>query len=87
MVPYSILTVTVSPAIFQSDRLSGNVSVDYGSAFDDAYTAKFKTGVGAELWGDFTVGYFVGFTMRLGYARGLASQGTDKVYVLAAVPY
>ncbi len=69
------------------NRLSGNVFVDYGSAFEDAFTAKFKTGVGAELWGDFTVGYFVGFTMRLGYARGLASQGTDKVYLLAAVPY
>lgn len=69
------------------NRLSGNVFVDYGSAFDTAETAQFKTGVGAELWGDFTLGYFVGFTMRLGYARGLASQGTDKVYVVAAVPY
>ena len=69
------------------NRLSGNVFVDYGSAFDDAATALFKTGVGAELWGEMTVGYFVPFTMRLGYARGLASLGTDKVYVLAAVPY
>jgi outer membrane protein assembly factor BamA len=69
------------------NRLSGNVFVDYGSAFDDARAAAFKTGVGAELWAEMNVGYFVGFTMRGGYARGLASQGTDKIYFVAAVPY
>ncbi len=69
------------------NRISGNAFVDYGSAFDDAAVAKFKTGAGGELWFDFTLGYIVDFTFRLGYARGLASGGVDKVYFVAAVPF
>jgi len=38
------------PVFFQ--RLSGTLFTDYGAAFDDASTAKFKTGVGGELWLD-----------------------------------
>lgn len=69
------------------NRINGNVFVDYGSAFDAPETAKFKTGVGAELWFDMTIGYFVSLMMRVGYARGLASEGLDKVYFVASVPY
>jgi hypothetical protein len=69
------------------NRISGNVFLDYGSAFDLLDTAKFKTGTGAELWFDSTLGYIAAFTFRLGYARGLASGGIDKVYFVAAVPY
>jgi hypothetical protein len=69
------------------DRISGALYVDYGSAFDDATTAKFKTGIGGELWFDTTLGYFVAFTFRLGYASGLASGGTDKTYFVAAFPF
>lgn len=69
------------------NRVSGNVFVDYGSAFNTPETAKFKTGVGAELWLDFTVGYFLSLMMRVGYAKGLASEGLDKVYFVASVPY
>ncbi len=68
-------------------RISGNVFVDYGSAFDLAETAKFKTGTGAELWFDSLLGYVIGFTFRLGYAHGWASGGLDKVYFVAAVPF
>lgn len=69
------------------NRISGAAFVDYGSAFDDPHTAKFKTGVGAELWFDVTLGYVVGLTFRAGHARGLASGGTDQTYFVAAVPF
>ena len=69
------------------NRITGNVFVDYGSAFDDAATAKFKTGTGAELWFDATLGYIVGFTFRLGFAHGWASGGMDKLYFAATVPF
>jgi Tol biopolymer transport system component len=73
------------PVFFQ--RVSGAVFVDYGSAFNDPRDAKFKTGVGGELWFDSTVAYVVGFTFRLGFAKGLASGGIDKLYFVAAVPF
>ena len=69
------------------NRISGNVFVDYGSAFNAPETAKFKTGAGVELWFDFTVGYFLSLMMRVGYAKGLASEGLDKIYFVASVPY
>ena len=34
-----------------------------------------------------TLGYVEDFTFRLGYARGLASAGIDKIYFVAAVPF
>jgi len=69
------------------NRISGNVFLDVGSAFDDPRTTSFLTGVGTELWFDTTIGYFASFNFRVGYARGLAAGGTDKVYFVAAVPY
>jgi hypothetical protein len=68
-------------------RISGAAFVDYGSAFNDPTQAKFKTGVGGELWFDLTLGYVLGFTFRAGYARGLSSDGIDKTYFVAAVPF
>ncbi|MEA2753674.1 MAG: hypothetical protein QOI41_7817 [Myxococcales bacterium] len=69
------------------NRITGAVFLDYGSAFDLLDTAQFKTGTGAELWFDSTLGYIANFTFRLGYARGLSSGGIDKIYFVAAVPY
>jgi len=69
------------------NRINGNVFFDYGSAFDAFRDAMFKSGVGAELWFDSTLGYIAPFTFRLGYARGLASLGIDKTYFVAAVPF
>lgn len=68
-------------------RINGNLFFDYGSAFDRFSDAQFKSGTGAELWFDSTLGYVLPFTFRLGYARGLASGGIDKGYFVAAVPY
>ena len=72
---------------FFLNRITGNVFVDYGSAFDEFKNANFKTGTGAELWFDTTLGYIAAFTFRIGYARGLTSGGIDKTYFVAAVPY
>jgi outer membrane translocation and assembly module TamA len=69
------------------NRISGNVFVDVGSAFEDPRTAKFRTGVGAELWLDATIGYVARVALRLGYARGLATGGLDKVYFVIASQY
>lgn len=69
------------------NRLTGAVFFDYGAAFDTFEDAKYKSGTGGELWLDTFLGYGLPLTFRLGYARGLASEGTDKVYVVAAIPY
>jgi Tol biopolymer transport system component len=72
---------------FFLERISGAAFVDYGSAFQDASSAQFKTGAGGELWFDMLLGYTLGFTFRAGYAKGLASGGIDKTYFVAAVPF
>jgi Tol biopolymer transport system component len=72
---------------FFLQRISGAAFVDYGSAFQDASSAQFKTGAGGELWFDMLLGYTLGFTFRAGYAKGLASGGIDKTYFVAAVPF
>jgi hypothetical protein len=69
------------------NRVSGNLFVDVGSAFDDPTQAQFKTGVGAELWFDMSLGYILGFTFRAGYAKGVSTGGIDKTYFVAAVPF
>ena len=69
------------------NRINGNVFFDLGSAFDDPRSATYLSGVGGELWVDTSLGYFAAFNFRVGYARGLAKGGIDKVYFVAAVPY
>ncbi len=69
------------------NRLSGALFLDYGAAFDAFTDAKYKTGTGGELWLDTFLGYGLALTFRFGYARGLASEGVDKLYVVAAIPY
>jgi len=69
------------------NRITGAAFVDYGSAFNDAFTAEFKTGTGAELWFEFTLAYTLDFLFRAGYARGWASEGIDKLYFVAASPF
>jgi hypothetical protein len=68
-------------------RITGAAFVDHGSAFGDAQSAKFKTGVGGELWFDWTFGYLLNFTFRAGYAKGLASGGIDKTYFAAVLAF
>ena len=86
---FPILNVDHGPSTLPIflNRVNGSAFLDYGSAFDDPANAHFKTGVGAELWLDFTLGYVLGFTFRAGYAKGLASGGMDKTYFVAVVPF
>ncbi len=72
---------------FFLNRLTGAVFFDYGSAFDRFADAKYKSGTGGELWLDTFLGYGLAMTFRLGYARGLASEGIHKIYVVAALPF
>lgn len=86
---FPIVNVDRGPSTlpFFLNRITGNVFLDYGSAFDVLGNAQPKTGTGAELWFDTTLGYVASFTFRLGYARGLSFGGIDKIYFVAAVPY
>ncbi len=86
---FPIVNVDRGPSTFPFflNRINGAAFVDYGSAFNDATTAEFKTGVGGELWFDVTLGYVLTFTFRAGFAKGLASGGLDKTYFIAAVPF
>lgn len=72
-------------------RLSGNLFVDYGGAFNrldlDNWRDQFHTGVGAELWIDLQLGYFTLLNIRMGYAKGFgefAIPGGQKYLVVAA---
>jgi outer membrane protein assembly factor BamA len=73
-------------------RISGNFFADYGGAFDrldqQHWTDQFHLGVGAELWAELTVGYFLAAQLRFGYARGvkdpLATPGGQSYIVISA---
>jgi hypothetical protein len=75
-------------------RISGNFFADYGGAFDrlddQHWTDQFHLGVGAELWAELTVGYFLSAQLRIGHARGikdpLAVPG-GQTYVVIAAPF
>lgn len=72
---------------FFLNRLTGAFFFDYGAAFDTFAESQFKSGAGGELWLDTFLGYGLPLTFRFGYARGLASEGIDKLYFVGAVPY
>jgi len=72
-------------------RIDGCVFMDYGGAFDafDAHAFQFfhegsivdhpslHTGVGAELWANLTLGYYLALSLRVGYARGFSAEATS----------
>ncbi|MBI5480916.1 MAG: PD40 domain-containing protein [Deltaproteobacteria bacterium] len=63
-------------------RIHGAVFADCGNAFfGDFDFAKLKVGVGGQVSIDTVLGYYVGATLTLGYARGLQSGGQDQYYV------
>lgn len=69
------------------NRVNGAVFADYGTAFDDPNTLRFKLGTGAEITIDTLLGYYALFTFKAGFAHGFHSGGMDKLYFVAAVPY
>lgn len=63
--------------------LSGAAFIDYGAAYNQLDLqdplAIFHTGVGAELWLDVFLGYFVYANLRVGFAKGLDSEALPGV--------
>ncbi len=67
------------------NRISAALYCDVGDAFQN--TPDFRVGVGGHLMIDFTIGYVLPFTLRVGYARGLMEGGIDQVYGHLGVPF
>ena len=77
------------PAFLQT--LSGTLFLDWGGAYDVMDLERpldvLQVGVGAEIWMDLLLGYYNGGTLRVGVARGLASEapsGLQTYFVAAA---
>ena len=68
--------ISTLPVFLRS--LSGAAFLDYGAAYDrldlNDPLALFHAGVGAELWLDLFVGYFISANLRFGVAKGLDSK-------------
>ena len=71
-----------------ANRVYGNAFVDWGDAFFGKIDLKnFAVGVGAELFIDFTVGYYLPYTLRTGIAYGLSEGGRLQYYTHFGVPF
>lgn len=69
-------------------RLYMNVFTDFGDAFfGELELEDFRWGVGTELFLDFTLGYYLSFTWRLGFAYGVGDGGGPQVYSHIGVPF
>jgi hypothetical protein len=62
-------------------RIHARVFTDVGAVGDGANLRALKPSLGAELQLELLLGYFVGTNLRLGYARGLAPEGVNDVYL------
>ena len=70
------------------NRVHAALFADGGDAFRGQLDfSTFRVGVGAEILIDFTLGYVLPFTFRVGYARGLMEGGIDSVYGHIGVPF
>ncbi len=70
------------------NRLHATVFTDVGDAFSGNLDfSTFRVGVGAQLMLDFTIGYILSVTLRVGYARGLMEGGIDQFYGHLGVPF
>jgi outer membrane protein assembly factor BamA len=91
--PIATVDSGVSTLPFFLQRVSGNLFVDYGGAFNkldiENYRDQFHTGVGGELFLDLQLGYYTLLNIRLGYAKGFgefAVPGGQK-YMAVAAPF
>jgi hypothetical protein len=79
-------TVETLPAYIQ--RFWASAFVDWGDAFfGDPDLERFRFGVGAELFVDFMLGYFLTYTLRVGIAQGLSEGGGTYGYVHLGLPF
>jgi outer membrane translocation and assembly module TamA len=80
--------VGVSTLPFYVNRLYAGVFADVGDAFTGRLRdAEWRLGTGAELLIDFTLGYFLAFTLRVGIARGWMDGGETQGYLNLGTPY
>lgn len=70
------------------NRIHAAVYADAGDAFSGALDfERLRVGVGGHVMIDFTLGYVLPFTLRVGYARGLMEGGIDQIYGHLGVPF
>ena len=70
------------------NRLHASLFADTGDAFFGRFDFDtFRVGVGGALLLDFTIGYILPFTLRVGYARGLMDGGIDQFFGHIGVPF
>lgn len=63
------------------NRIHASVFCDYGDAFNTAFDiSTFRMGIGGELFLDFTLFYIIPLRLRVGYAHGFMTGGTDQFY-------
>ena len=73
--------VETLPAFLRRAHLAG--LLDVGGAWSGGFdTSRIKVAVGAALRLDINVGYFVGGTFDLGWARGLSEGGETELWLL-----
>jgi hypothetical protein len=65
------------------NRVSLNVFTDVGAAWDSSASRDYHRSVGLELMTEPRLGYLLGFSARLGIARGLDEGGITQVYLRA----
>jgi hypothetical protein len=69
-------------------RVYGDVFVDAGHATFGRFNPDLiAVGAGAELFVDLLVGFFIPFTVRVGYAHGFMRDGDDQVYGVLSSPF
>jgi Tol biopolymer transport system component len=67
---------------FYLRRLHAAVFVDVGGvSMDELSTDMLKVGIGAELRLDMLLAYYLPFTLRLGYGRGLSEEGENNFFL------
>lgn len=83
--------VSTLPAFLQT--LSGTLFLDWGGAYDVMDLERpldvYQVGVGAEILVDLLLGYYDAGTLRLGFAKGLASEAPASLqtYFVAAAGF
>lgn len=78
----------VSTFPFFIQRVYGDVFADVGHATFGRFNPDLiAVGAGAELFVDILVGFFIPFTVRVGYAHGFMRDGDDQVYGILSSPF
>ena len=63
------------------NRVSLNLFVDVGAAWEHDTQPDYRRGVGAELMSELRVGYLIGLQLRAGIARGIDEGGRTTGYL------